>query len=188
MLKSMQKSVIAAVRSSEELDRALMSDCGLIFDLSPDLLTLNEKVSRAHACGKKLFIHLDLATGIGKDRSGIRFAKQTGVDGIISTRVNIIKMAREAGLFTVQRFFVVDSQSVDTTVEGLKASKADMIEVMPGVVIKIIGALKKRVDVPIIAGGLIDTDKEVKDAISAGAMAISTGKEALWSIGEAKNE
>ena len=188
MLKSIQKSVIAAVRSEKDLDRALASDCELIFDLNPDLLTLNEKVSQVHKNGKKLFIHLDLATGIGKDKSGIKFAKQVGVDGIISTRVNIIKMAREAELFTVQRFFVVDSQSVDTTVEGLKASKADMIEVMPGTVSKIITALKKRVDVPIIAGGLIDTENEVKDALSAGAMAISTGKEALWSIGEAKNE
>ena len=69
MLKSIQKSVIAAVRSEKELDRALASDCGLIFDLNPDLLTLNEKVNRVHKSEKKLFIHLDLATGIGKDKS-----------------------------------------------------------------------------------------------------------------------
>jgi hypothetical protein len=42
---------------------------------------------------------------------------EMGVDGIISTRTNIIKFARQEGLTTVQRFFIVDSHSVDTTVE-----------------------------------------------------------------------
>ena len=129
-------SVVAAVRGNDEFEAAVKSGVEIIFDLSPDLLTVSDKLNTAHQYGKKLFIHMDLATGIGKDKSGIMFAKTVGVDGIISTRVNIIKLAKEAGLYTVQRFFVVDSQSVSTAVEGLKASKADMIEVMPGALVK----------------------------------------------------
>lgn len=175
-----QTAVIAAIRSEEDLQAAVGASCSLIFDLSPDLLTLAERVKLVHGSGKKLFIHLDLATGIGKDKSGILYAKQAGVDGIISTRVNIIRMAREEGLFTVQRFFAVDSHSIDTAVEGQKASKADMIEVMPGVAMKAIRELKSKLGVPIIAGGLIDTQEEVEEALANGAAAISSGSRTLW--------
>lgn len=175
--------VIAAVRSMEDFEKAAMSGSDIIFDLSPDISDVAEKARRAHEAKKRLFIHLDLASGIGKDRSGIAYVKGAGVDGIISTRVNIIKSAREAGLFTVQRFFAVDSQSVDTTVEAQKASRADMIEIMPGVLPKVIADLKNRVSVPIIAGGLIETEEEIKAAIEIGAAAVSTGRASLWKRG-----
>jgi len=172
--------IIAAVRNSEEFDKAVESESSIIFDLSPDLFSLSKRVKKAHESGKKLFIHIDLATGIGKDKSGIQFAKNAEVDGIISTRVNIIKLAREIGIFTVQRFFIVDSHSIDTTIDAVKSSKPDMIEVMPGVLGKIIEDLKKRTDIPIIAGGLIETEQEIEDAIRHGAFAVSTGKKELW--------
>ena len=177
-------SVIAAVRSIEDFKKAVHSGSEIIFDLSPDISDVSEKTSTAHSAGKKFFIHLDLANGIGKDRSGIMFVKKMGVDGIISTRANIIKLAREAGLFTVQRFFAVDSQSVDTTVESQKSSKADMIEIMPGIIPRVINVLKNRVNVPIIAGGLIETREEICDALKSGASAVSTGKSELWKKGE----
>lgn len=173
-------SVIAAVRTDEEFDKALNSKAEAVFDLSPDLMTISRKVKKAHDKGKKLFVHMDLATGIGKDKSGLVFARHIGVDGIISTRVNIIRMARELDLFTVQRFFIVDSHSIDTTIDAIKASKADMVEVMPGIVCKVIEDLHHRIDTPIIAGGLIEYSHEVTSALDAGATAVSTGNERLW--------
>ena len=173
-------SVIAAVRTDDEFEKTLNSKVEAVFDLSPDLMTISKKVKKAHDVGKKFFVHMDLATGIGKDKSGILFVKNAGIDGVISTRVNIIKAARECGVFTVQRFFIVDSQSVATTVESVKASKADMIEIMPGVLTKAIGKLRKLVNVPIIAGGLIETIDEIEDVVKSGATAVSTGKKELW--------
>ena len=173
-------SVIAAVRTDDEFEKTLNSKVEAVFDLSPDLMTISKKVKKAHDVGKKFFVHMDLATGIGKDRSGLMFARHIGVDGIISTRVNIIKMARELGLFTVQRFFIVDSHSIDTTIDSIKASKADMIEIMPGIVFKVIEDLHQRIDTPIIAGGLIEYTDEVASALTAGAAAVSTGNERLW--------
>ena len=82
----------------------------------------------------------------------------------------------------MQRFFIVDGHSVDTTIESLKSSKADMIEVMPGVAPKIIKRLKSKIDVPIIAGGLIDDLEEVRVAIENGACAISTSAKHLWNV------
>lgn len=174
------KKVIAAVRNEAEFQEALNSAVEIVFHLMPNILTLKKDADKAHAVGKKMFIHIDFAEGVGKDKYGILYTKAAGVDGIISTRVNIIKLARESGVFTVQRFFIVDSRSVDTTVESLKASKADMIEVMPGIVPKVIKKLKDTVDTPIIAGGLIENNSEIDFCIEAGAAAVSTGFKELW--------
>ncbi len=175
-----ESRVIAAVRNEKDWETALKSKVTTIFDLSPELFTLKERVESAHGAGKQLFIHLDLAMGIGKDRTGIQFVKESGVDGIISTRVNIIKIAREIGLFTVQRVFIVDAHSVETTIDSARASKTDMIEIMPGIVGKIIEIMKERLTIPLIAGGLIETKEEAAFALSCGAAAVSTGKQTLW--------
>ena len=172
--------IIAAVRNDAEMEAAKASGVKTVFCLNPNILTLEETVKKVHACGKKIFVHMDLAEGVGKDKAGLVYAKKMNVDGIISTRVNIIRAAKEVGLFTVQRFFIVDSHSVDTTLEAIKTSKPDMIEVMPGIATKVIADLKASLNIPIIAGGLIAYRKEVEDAIRSGASAVSTSKQELW--------
>ena len=85
--------IIAAARSNEELIVAASSNVEIIFMLAPNIADLKKQTELVHKAGKKLFIHLDLAMGIGKDEYGIQFVKSQGVDGIISTRTNIIKLA-----------------------------------------------------------------------------------------------
>ena len=130
--------VIAAVRSDNEFISAAESNVNIIFYLAPSILSLEQKIKFAHAKGKKVFIHIDLAEGIGKDKSGILYSKSIGVDGIISTRASIIKHAHEAELFTVQRFFTMDSHSLSVAIDTIKSSKTDMVEIMPGVIEKMI--------------------------------------------------
>ena len=92
----------------------------------------------------------------------------------------MIRPAKETGLLTVQRFFMVDSQSVRTAEETLKTTRADMIEVMPGLLPKVIEKLAVSGRTPVIAGGLIETVEEIRAAFAAGASAVSTAKVELW--------
>ncbi len=172
--------IIAAVRDEKGFLRALDASPELIFLLKCSILDIEERILQAHQKEKKLFIHVDLADGIGKDEAGISFLASLGVDGIISTRTGIVKTAKEHGLICVQRFFMIDSRSVDTAAESLVQSRADMAELMPGVACKAITEMKRRTRVPLIAGGLIDEKSEIIAALSAGASAISTGNAALW--------
>jgi len=174
------ENIIAAVRNGDEFEKAVNSQTKIIFHLTPNITTLSDNVKKAHSKSKKIFIHIDLAEGIGKDKYGILYAKNLGVDGIISTRTNIIKAAKELGLYTVQRFFILDSQSFNTTLEALKISKTDMAEIMPGTVTKVISRLEKEINIPLIAGGMIETEDEIEDAINNGATAVSTGKPVFW--------
>lgn len=176
----MNSKVIAAIKSDEEFEKALNCDVDTIFHLSTNVMKIKQQTNLAHFNGKKIYIHVDFAEGIAKDMYGMRMLKHFGVDGIISTKSNLIKHANDVGLKTVQRFFIVDSRSIDSISESLKQSRANMIEIMPGVVTKIITRLRTRVDIPIIAGGLIENKEEAMEAINSGAYAISTSNRDLW--------
>ena len=177
-----ENNIIAAVRDEISFDLAINSKAKIIFHLSPDIENMQMLSKKAHNKNKKVFIHIDLTSGLGKDLSGIRYVKKADIDGIISTRANLIKLANECGLTTVQRVFIVDSHSIDTTMDLSKSAKPDMIEVMPGVSEKIIKILCSKTATPIIAGGLIDTKEEVKIALKSGAASISTSNQQLWEL------
>ncbi len=172
--------IIAAVHDNL-FEEALKSPTNVIFLLGCNLLNVAEKINGAKKNNKKIFIHIDLSEGIGKDRSGIEYLSRLGADGIISTRANLIRIAKEFGLLTVQRFFAYDSQGVESIHEVLLNSSTDIVEIMPGVMGKIIERFSSG-SIPLIAGGLIETKAEVTNALNAGAFAVSTGKKDLWYI------
>lgn len=171
--------VIAAVRD-EGFAAALASPVDMIFLFHSHILTVKDRVESAHKAGKSLFVHIDLSEGIARDRAGVAFLSKIGVDGVISTKPSLLRFAKEMGLVTVQRFFVYDSQGVAGIEEVLDSSDPDIIEILPGVIGKIISRFSHEVSVPLIAGGLIETKSEVMEALQSGALAVSTGKEELW--------
>lgn len=181
LFDSLERCPVIAAINDRYFSDALASPSEVIFLLGSSIITLPDRVEKAHAAGKYIFIHLDLAEGVGKDRAGIQYLSKVGADGIISTRANLIRAAREQGLITVQRFFALDSQGVDSITGMLETSSPDLIEIMPGVIGKIISRFADA-KAPLIAGGLVQTKAEVTQALSMGAFAVSTGQQELWYI------
>ena len=172
--------IIAAVRTKEDFDLALDSEVKYVFLLSSNIKDIEIFAEKAHEREKLLFIHMDFADGLSKDASGVAYLSTKNVDGVISTRSNIISAAKECGFFTVQRFFMIDSRSVDTALDTLRQTKADMIEIMPALAYKSIKRIREKSNIPIIAGGLIEYKEEIFSALGAGASMVSTGKQELW--------
>ena len=173
--------VIAAITDRTGAKYACQTETEVLFFLHLNLLTAEEEIAAAKQAGRFVFVHFDLADGIGKDKTGIEWLAKRGIDGIISTRSHLIKAASELGLLTVQRFFALDSKGMLSIRETMDSTRPDMIEIMPGVIPK---AIREFSDggVPVIAGGLIETKPEITAALSAGALAVSTGKKELWSL------
>lgn len=172
--------IIAAAKNQHDFETALASEVQAVFMLSSNLMEMDDLVRKAHEHGKLLFIHMDFADGLSKDAAGVNYLATKDIDGIISTRSHLISAAKEAGLTSVQRFFMIDSRSVDTALESLRQSKPDMVEIMPALAYKSIEKIQKNVRIPIIAGGLIEYKEEIFQALRAGASMISTGKQELW--------
>ncbi len=175
-----KRKVAAAIRTEEDFEAALNSDVNVLFLQNSTVLNIGEMIKRAHEKEKAVFIHMDFAEGIGKDRAGLKYVKMMGADGILTTKTALIRNAKDIGLTTVQRFFIVDSHSVDTAVESIKIAAPDVVEIMPGVVDKKIAEFAEKVDTPILAGGLIEFEYEVDKALMAGAKAVSTACRKLW--------
>ncbi|MBR4072918.1 MAG: glycerol-3-phosphate responsive antiterminator [Clostridia bacterium] len=181
MQDCLERSPIIASIHENQWQKVLTSPVEVIFHLKAKLLNIKKNIEEAHKHNKRIFVHIDLADGIGKDEAGIDYLAACGVDGIISTRGPLIRHANQIGLITVQRFFVLDSQGIQSIFNMLESSHPHYIEIMPGIADKIIRRFSEG-SFPIIAGGLIETKQEVTSALSSGAVAVSTGTEELWHL------
>ncbi len=174
--------IIAAVREDRVLPAALSSPSAVVFLLGGDISTIAQRVQQLKQQGKEALVHFDLVAGLGRDPEALRWLAETArPSGIITTRGALAAKARALGLATVLRSFLVDSQSVQVTVDQVKKSPPDFLEVLPGIAPEGIKLIARQVPCPIIAGGLIRAPAQVKAALEAGAVAVSTSSEALWS-------
>jgi glycerol uptake operon antiterminator len=175
--------VIAAVQNEGDLEIAIKSRVATIFLLCADIFNAKSLVDRIKTAGKSALIHIDFLEGIGKDAKAIDYIIQViQPDGVISTKSSHIKIAKEKGMFTIQRFFLIDNKSYEMTIKSVKSIQPNMIEVMPGVMPGIIQRITEQLSIPVIAGGLISSKQDIMDVLSAGALGASTGKKDLWEL------
>jgi glycerol uptake operon antiterminator len=176
------RPVIAGLRHSADVERAVRLGVGVLFILGEDIFALRESVTKAHAAGRIILAHVDLIKGIGRDEAGVRFlARELHVDGILSTRGNLISPARKEGLIAIQRLFALDSESLESGLPTVVRAAPDAVEVLPGVILPLIGERLRAASLPpLIAGGLIRTSQQVADILKAGAVGVSTSEETLW--------
>ena len=179
--------VIAAVKSDAGLQAAVeMEEIQVIFVLYGDVCTIPEILERIKAAGKKAMVHIDLIAGLSAKEISVEFiARQTRADGIITTKPALVRRAKELGIFAVLRFFVIDSLALKN-IENLEmqcgTSRPDFIEVLPGVMPKVLGRIAKVSRIPMIAGVLITEKEDVIAALSVGAIAVSSTNQDVWKL------
>jgi len=175
--------VIAAVFDTADLPLAIESPCEIIFLLCGNICELSGIIAGARKKGKKLFVHLDLLGGIGKDQFSVQYMKNIfNPDGVITTKGNMAKHAHDAGLFVIQRFFLLDSKSYESILKTVKSADvdADAIEILPGIIPSAIGKICRLSKIPVITGGMIREKSEALDSLTAGAIGVSTSCQELW--------
>lgn len=150
--------------------------------MNGDILTLKQEIEFIHQHDKKVFVHIDMVSGISSSPVIVDYIKEEfNLDGILTTKSNIVKRALELKLNVVQRFFFIDSMSLENAIENLKKVKPQAIEIMPGILPKVIKRVNKEFpNIPIICGGLISEKEEIINVLSAGAMEVSTTNPKLW--------
>lgn len=182
-----ENPVIAAVKDDEGLARALKTDCGIIFILYGDVCTIGDIVNRIKEAGKLAMVHVDLVTGLNNNKDVcLDFIKNTTeADGIITTKGNLVQHAKDLGLYSVLRYFVIDSMAFVNIEKQSRQGvcQPDVIEILPGAVVsKIIKKINGISRVPVIAGGLINDREDVMNALNSGAMAVSTTNPEVWEL------
>ncbi|MDF2662786.1 MAG: antiterminator [Paenibacillus sp.] len=172
---------IAAVQKESDLDAALQGKVNVIFLLTGSLLNIHELTERVTQAGKHVFLHMEFIEGIAADKGGLAYiAKHVRPTGIISTKSMLIKAAKDHGLLAIQRIFLIDRNAVVRGIKAVEQSSPDAIEVMPGIMPRIIREMTTMTPLPIIAGGLVGNQQEIDEGLRAGALAVSVGANELW--------
>ena len=110
----LNKKIAAAIRTEKDFSKALKSRVDVVFLLHSNIITVNQSVKEIHGAGKKAFVHLDFAEGIGKDRAGIEFLAKNGVDGILTNPKKNRRQGHEYQMAKVQILFIFESQKKNT--------------------------------------------------------------------------
>lgn len=176
--------IIAAVKDDEGLQTSLTTETGVIFILYGDICTIPDIVKKIKDAGKTAMVHVDLISGLSSKDIALDFIRQsTEADGIITTKSNLIPHAKELGLNTILRYFVLDSMALVNIEKGARNGvvQPDFIEFLPGIILpEMIRKINSISRVPVIAGGLISNKSGVMNALSNGAVAISTTNQKVW--------
>ncbi|MCR3758128.1 glycerol-3-phosphate responsive antiterminator [Clostridium felsineum] len=177
-----ENPIIAAVKNQEQLELAVNSEIQIIFVLFGDIVSIKEISKVIKAKNKIGIIHIDLVEGLTNKEVVIRYIKEeTEFDGIISTKSQIVKNAIKHNLIAVQRVFIFDTISLNN-VKNHIISECDAIEVLPGVIPKVLRIIAKHSNKPVVAGGLIETKEEVIEALQSGATCVSTTRKEIWEM------
>ncbi|MGM9923799.1 MAG: glycerol-3-phosphate responsive antiterminator [Bacillus sp. (in: firmicutes)] len=183
----MQK-IFPASRNMKEFEKFLQTsyDAGVFLDIH--LVQLKHIYSMAKQYNKKMFYHMDLIQGLKNDDYATEYiCQEFKPAGLISTKASVIIKAKQKGIIAVQRVFLIDSHALEKNLKIIERTKPDFIEVLPGAMPWLIKEIKKRTNIPVFAGGFIRTPEEVKEALNAGAVAVTTSSMDLWAYFEEEN-
>ena len=121
------------------------------------------------AAGKVPIINIDLAAGLRTRPCGGFVPGHHQVQGIISTHPEPLRAARDFGLFAIKRTFLLDSAALESALRSLEQFMPDALEVLPAMAAPHIVHRLHQIypTLPVIAGGLITTLREIRGISSA---------------------
>lgn len=181
--KIVENPIIAAVNNLKSLDSALDSPCQIIFLLTGNIFNLKEISNRVRAKNKGLYIHIDSIDGFSKDTWGLEYiVKNIYPDGIITAKDNLVKLSKDLGVFTIQRVIIHDTAELENSIASIKKLRPNAVELLPGIMPKIIKRIIKDTNTAIIASGLINDKFDYDFSLESGAIAISTSHKDVWYI------
>lgn len=175
--------VIPAIRRMKDFEKVLQSNHDTVVFLESRVSQLKSIVKYTRQENKKILLHFDLIQGLKADEYGMEYLiHEVKPDGILSTRGNVIALAKKYKLLAIQRLFLLDSTALDQNIKLVEKFQPDCVEVMPGLIPDMISEIHEVTKLPIIAGGLIKKEEQVNAALRAGATAITTSEKQLWSL------
>ena len=177
------RPIIPSVSDSRDIYTAAKGHTGAVLITHGSIFNLREIVREiSEKQNKMVLVHLDLLEGFGKDRTTIEYLKKViHVDGIVTTNAVLIQYAKAEGLITMLRFFAHDSTALHRGIGIIHKTKPDMVCVMPGTLCsEVYAEITKLVKHPLVAAGLVKSNKQVRDILQCGVMAVNTSEKKLW--------
>lgn len=179
--KISENPIVASINDLDKLDNALESPCEIISLLTGNIFNLKEISSKVHKSNKLLLIYIDEIDGFSKDTWGLEYiVKNIPLHGIITSKDNMVKLSKDMGVFTIQRMFIPDTMALENVLNSVKKNRPHALEILPGIMPKVIKKIVEATKIPLIASGLVSDFKDVKSSLDSGAIGISTSNKDIW--------
>lgn len=175
--------MVASIKEPKQIEIALSlrNQLSGVFLLTGHIGVIKGYVDLFRSHQVPVFLHLEKIGGLSSDYHGLDYLhKAIKPTGIITTKTNVVKTAMKMGLFTIQRFFLMDTEGLDNISKSLAQIEPDIIEVMPARIPEMIGEIKSFTALPIISGGLLAERDHTLACLKHGAAAVSTSRTELW--------
>ncbi|MCI0184361.1 glycerol-3-phosphate responsive antiterminator [Sulfoacidibacillus ferrooxidans] len=177
------QKMIPATNRISDIESLVHNHFEYMIMLQIHISQLTYVVDFVHRHKKKILLHADLIQGLKADEAGAQYLCQDiKPDGLISTHAQVITTAKKRGLLAVQRIFLIDSHSLETSYRVIQSAHPDYIEVLPGIMPSVIRDVCTQTKLPVFAGGFLHTTTDVKAALAAGASSVTTSDKTLWSL------
>lgn len=177
-----QTRIIPAVRSPEFLADSSHAPGKIVYFLFGNPENIAEMMEYVAQAGKVPILNIDLAAGLARDHAAVSYLAHRRVEGIISTHPEPLRAARDFGLFAIKRTFLLDSAAMESALRSLDQFMPDALEVLPALAAPhIVNRLHEMYPaLPVIAGGLITTLREIEDLCNRGVRTVSVSDRRLW--------
>ena len=177
-----ENPVIPGLIKDEDIQTVLDNDAKIVFVLYGDIVHIGDIVRVLKDGGKIVFVNIDMVDGFAGRTSVVKFIKKnTDADGVISTKASLLRAAKEEGLYTIHRFFILDSIAYHSIGKQLEISRPDIINIVPGWPMIVEWAVQEH-HRPVIAAGLICDKQLVIENLKAGAIAICSTNHEVWNM------
>lgn len=181
------QTILPAVRKMRDFETLLKSNYTYIVLLDSHIGQLKSIVKEAKRANKEILLHADLVQGLKNDEHGAEFlCQEIKPAGLISTRSNVLSVAKRRGILAVQRLFMLDSMALEKNLSIIKHTQPDCVEILPGIIPQVFEEVHAEINVPIFAGGFIRSIDDVEAAIKGGATAVTSSKTEIWKHYEPK--
>lgn len=175
------QTVLPAVKTMRDFEKAAESEHEFIVILDMHLSKLASIKKLAREANKQLILHADLIQGLKSDRAAAEFLCQViKPAGLISTRSDMLRIAKKNNVLAIQRLFLLDTMAIQTSLQLAETVKPDVIELLPGILPQWISRVHDETGIHVIAGGLIETNEDIQHALGAGAEAVTASDQLLW--------
>jgi glycerol uptake operon antiterminator len=175
--------MVASIKEPKQIEIALSlrNQLSGVFLLTGHIGVIKGYVDLFKSHQLPVFLHMEKIGGLSTDFYGMDYlVKVIKPTGIITTKTNVVKTAKKMGLFTIQRFFLVDTEGIENLSKSLTQIEPDIIELMPARIPEMIEKIKKFTTLPIITGGLLFDRSHVMAVFKYGATAVSSSQSVLW--------
>ncbi|OYO01535.1 transcriptional regulator [Enemella evansiae] len=175
-----QHPVIGVLYGVDSLPALLGSDCRAAVVANIDLLLLPKALEVLTQQGILSIVNIDSIPGLAQDRGGVDYLQALGAVGVVSTRGSLMQRIQHAKLLAMQKVFVTDRSNLPRALDSVRTSHPDLVQVMPGPVVPRIDPEDLRVFEPFIVSGFVTDENDVRAALTAGAIGVTSHSTELW--------